>query len=146
MTTVERIQRRINNEQEGGFKRLSAHSESYRHRYFFIFLGADPELSYPFLTPADSPEAIALNRKLVLTLLQNLCLRFDKMRERADAYRLWWAEATWLFNQLWPHVPNEVRRQIMRQIMIDQQVNETDPDFSFYKAAFGEEPQPLPSL
>lgn len=53
-----------------------------------------------------------------------------------------WAKEVWLVEQLWEHVPREVRQRVL----IDLEVNETDPDFSFYKAVFGEDPKPIPSL
>ena len=109
---------------------------------FFYFLGADPDLSHDFLNPADGPEAIQLNRKLVLSALSVLCCFGEKRKEDAEGYRKLWAKEIWLVEQLWKHVP----REIQSQVLIDLEVNETDPDFCFYKAVFGEAPKPVPSL
>lgn len=91
------------------------------------------------MNPENEPSAILLNRKLVLTALSALCLRSDQRREEIEQYRKMWAKEVWFAEQLWKHVPREAQKQIL----IDLEVNETDPDFSFYKAAFGEDPKPI---
>ncbi len=47
-----------------------------------------------------------------------------------------------MVQQLRQHVPDEV----FRQIRMDYHINKLDPDFSFYKAVFGEDPKPVPSF
>ncbi|HZU32081.1 MAG TPA: hypothetical protein VFB79_13270 [Candidatus Angelobacter sp.] len=106
---------------------------------FFYFLGADPELSYDFLDPEEYPDATEINRKLVLSCLSVICCLSQKRKLNAEGYRKLWALEVWWAEQLWPHVPKEVQKRLL----IERDVNETDPDFYFFKAAFGVDPKPL---
>lgn len=128
--------------QNPSFTGLSAHSEVDRHRHFFIFLGGDAELSYPFLTPEDHPDATKLNRALVLKVLSVIFLYCQQRKEDAEGYRAMWAKEVWFAEQLWKHIPKEARLQLLA----DREVYEMDPNFCFYKAVFGEDPKPFPAL
>ncbi|HET6842990.1 MAG TPA: hypothetical protein VFK06_15150 [Candidatus Angelobacter sp.] len=92
------------------------------------------------MSPEDHPDAVELNRKLILTALSVLCLQSEKRRQTAEHYRQLWAKDYWFSEQLWKHVPRSERPQLI----IDFEVNEMDPNFDFQKAAVGIESKPIP--
>lgn len=86
--------------------------------------------------PPTDREMASSHRKLVLSNLELAFKQDENHRKSLKEMREMWAKQTWLVLQLRKHVPEE----IFRNIWIESEVSEMDPDFCFYKAVFGEEP------
>lgn len=79
---------------------------------------------------------------MVLTCLDFIFLLDKQNREAIEFERTGWAQTLWLLQQSRKHLPKEIRKRIQMEF----EINKTDPDFDFYKEAFGEEAKPLKPL
>jgi len=86
--------------------------------------------------------ATDVHRLLILKYLELFCVSYNKRVADIEKYREDLAQQVWLVNALREHVPE----QVFQDIWIQCQVNEIDPDFSFYKTVFGKQPEPVPAL
>ena len=105
---------------------------------FFYFLWDDPLFTSRIGNSKDyiisDPEFVELRRKLRLTELETLYLRIKTLERKLDREKQYHREAqareAWTIDRFLGHV----LPQQAEAILIDRQVNDIDPDFSFEKA------------
>jgi hypothetical protein len=80
------------------------------------------------------PEFVDLRRRLRLKALHSLYIKIDRLEAEIARRDEWRQEADareiWAVRQLLSHVPAEIGERLL----VDLQVNDMDPDFSFCKA------------
>ncbi len=99
----------------------------------FCFLWDDPLFTFQSSIEEwelKDPEFIELRRQQRLLALEVMYLDIDRLKEELAAMKEIAARGVWTWKQLIDHVPADVRKRVL----IEGQVNNMDPDFSFCKA------------